>query len=107
MPAILSAAAGNAYSVRVRANHAEPNVARYVLVSLPSGERKTAMLHWLARPLVDWAEEMRPEYERDFTRVRGHNDNIEDRVKVLRKKAAGEADRHGWMGGSVFTTKRV
>jgi hypothetical protein len=54
VPVVLSAAAGNAFSIRVSHAHAEPNLARFVLWSAASGERKSATFRAVASPLIEW-----------------------------------------------------
>ncbi|MBA3584809.1 MAG: DUF3987 domain-containing protein, partial [Gemmatimonadetes bacterium] len=51
---VLSAAAGNAFSIRVSPAHSEPNLARYVLWSAASGERKSATFRVVTSPLAEW-----------------------------------------------------
>jgi putative DNA primase/helicase len=62
IPAVISAAAGNAFSVRVSNGYREPNLSRYAAWSKPSGERGSETFRRIAHPLDVWMDGERPRY---------------------------------------------
>lgn len=89
LPVVVSAAAGNAFTVRVnRQGYEEPCLSRYVVVSVPPGERKTATFGRVTAPLSEWAEEERPKWRAEKAAVEAHNAAVDERARELRRKAA-------------------
>jgi len=97
--AVLSASAGNAFSIRVSPSHAEPNLSRYVAVFQEPGERKSASFRLVTDPLSYWYELRRAEYERELQRVRDHNriygEAIAERIKGKKGSGARDLERVG------------
>ena len=62
IPAVLSAAAGNAWRIRISTGHAEGNLARYAMCVAEPGERKSSVFRHVASPLSEWTESKLPEY---------------------------------------------
>lgn len=62
IPAVISCAAGNAFSVRVSRSYVEPNVARFVVWNKDSGERGSETFRRLDAPLNAWVLDRTDEY---------------------------------------------
>lgn len=64
IPTVISASAGNAFEIQVSKQHIESNLSRYAALIFDPGERKTKLFRLVADPLLRWAEEESPKYER-------------------------------------------
>lgn len=62
IPAAISAAVGNAYSIQVSKGYCEPNLSRYSIWCKPSGERGSETFRRLVAPLDDWIAKAEPDY---------------------------------------------
>ncbi len=82
IPAAISAAAGNAYSVRASRSYAEPCVARYVLWGADPGERKSATFRKVTDPLDHWVAKEMPLYLKRRENVLHHNSAYSARLRA-------------------------
>lgn len=90
--AVLSAAAGNAYCVRVSPNHVEPNLSRYLLWAKPSGERGSATFARMLQPLNDWVAAATPAYNERLQAVEAESEYCRKRAQHFERLAAKAKD---------------
>ncbi len=93
IPCVISAAAGNAYAVRVSPSYSEPNLSRYVIWSKPSGERGSQTYRLVSQPLTHWTENAHREFLEQLEAANATNTVIQRRVDELVKKAGKAADK--------------
>ena len=93
IPCVISAAAGNAYAVRVSPSYSEPNLSRYVIWSKPSGERGSQTYRLVSGPLTHWTENAYREFVEQLEAVSATNAVLHKRIDELLKKAGRAADQ--------------
>lgn len=81
-----SALAGGCW-VRIGQSHEEP-LCLWIVVVLPSGERKTATISTLQRPLDDWERSVMANYRLAHDLAREKIESHEARLRKLRERAA-------------------
>jgi putative DNA primase/helicase len=92
LPVCISAAAGNAFSVRVSPAYGEPNVSRYVLWIKPSGERGSETFRRTTGPLTAYAIEIRAEYDKQLALQLASVTVARKRAEALEKQAEKAKD---------------
>jgi|GEM_PF-6757868 len=92
IPAVLSAAAGNAFCVRVSETHVEPCFSRYVLVSAKPGERKSALFKHVNDPLSTWAKEEAPRWQEAKMAAETRNAMLDKVASTARNRAKKDSD---------------
>jgi hypothetical protein len=92
IPCVLSAAAGNTYSVQVSRSYAEPNLSRYVIWSKPSGERGSQTYRVVSQPLTHWTDEAHREFVEELERVSAANAVVQKRIESVTRQASRAAD---------------
>jgi hypothetical protein len=85
---VLSAAAGNAFSIRVSHSHLEPNLARFVLWSAASGERKSATFRAVTSPLAEWVRINEPKAAAKRAEAKSREAILSSKAQAAEKKAA-------------------
>jgi hypothetical protein len=92
IPCVISAAAGNAYSLQVSRSFAEPNLARYAIWSKASGERGSQTHRVVTQPLTQWTEDAHREFQNELERTSATNTVVLKRIETVAKQAAKATD---------------
>ena len=92
IPATISAAAGNVFSVKVKETYTEPCLSRYAALVMPSGSRKTATFRDVSNPLDVWTESDRLEYGQRVARANADRAVQDERRKSLERMISKEDD---------------
>ena len=89
--AACATAAARRLQVKVTSTYSEPcNL--WIVVTLPSGSRKSAVLSSAIAPLNDWERDQAYNMQPEIMRITSERKTLEMRVKGLRRKAAREED---------------
>lgn len=86
---LLSIAAGNLYEVQVSLAYAEPNLSRYLLAVLGSGERKSRTFRVVFAPIDAWMAEQNKKYREALVKYRAEHAIHAKRARDAEKAAAG------------------
>jgi len=89
--AVLGTAAHGKYRVHIIHSYFEP-VNIWTCVALPSGNRKTAVLGTLVKPLIKEENDMREEIATKIKQAESEHKTQQAKIDHLRKKAAKESD---------------
>ena len=90
--AVVSAAIAKKIVVQPEPGYVEPTNL-YIAVGMESGNRKTAVLTRMIRPLVDWERFETERLAPEIKRLSGERKTQEARIEFLRKKAAKAKDK--------------
>lgn len=90
--AAVGAACQKTFTVRPEPGYFEP-VNLWAVAALPSGNRKSAVLNAMTRPLVEWEEERADAVAPDLLAAESRRKTLEARIAHVRGEAARERDR--------------
>jgi putative DNA primase/helicase len=85
--AVVAASVAKKVTVSPEPGYIEP-VNIYTIVPLESGNRKTAVLHRMTRPFMDWEVSEARRLKPEISRIASERKTQEARIESLRKKAA-------------------
>ena len=93
LPAVVSAAAGNAFSIRVSPSHTERCLARYVAICADPGERKSSMFTLATDPMAHWASVRELEWRKANDQAVSANRILEQRIQRLERESANPGSK--------------
>jgi hypothetical protein len=85
--AVLSASCQRKFVVQVKPGYVEP-LSLWTATVLESGNRKTTVMHTMAKPLMEYERRQGDAKKVDMERVQSERESIEARIHAIRSKAA-------------------